>query len=109
MILCLIISFTLLATLAVSSPLSVPPYFQPDHLTRREVPVFQIQQELGALLSENSLILLPSNPLWLNTTKRWNTMAPPDIKVVVQPANEVDIPKIVSAWMRRKYPVLLIV
>ncbi|KAF5704891.1 6-hydroxy-D-nicotine oxidase [Fusarium globosum] len=90
----LIFSFVLLTTLAVSSPLSVPPYFQPYHLTRREVPVFQIQQELGALLSENSLILLPSNPLWLNTTKRWNTMAPPDIKVVVQPANEVDIPKI---------------
>jgi hypothetical protein len=92
-----VFSFTLLATLAVGSPLSVPSYFQSDHLTRREVPVFQIQQELGALLSENSLILLPSNPLWLETTKRWNTMAPPDIKVVVQPASEVDIPKIVSS------------
>ncbi|KAF5975008.1 fad binding domain-containing protein [Fusarium coicis] len=54
-----IFSFTLLATLAVGSPLSVPSYFQSDHLTPREVPVFQIQQELGALLSENSLILLP--------------------------------------------------
>ncbi|KAF5558957.1 cytochrome p450 [Fusarium mexicanum] len=93
-----IFSFTLLTTLAVSSPLYVPSYFQPDHLTRREVPVFQIQQELGALLSENSLILLPSNPLWIETTKRWNTMAPPDIKVVVQPAKEVDIPKIVSPY-----------
>ncbi|KAF5968611.1 6-hydroxy-D-nicotine oxidase [Fusarium bulbicola] len=93
-----IFSLTLLTTLAVSSPLYVPSYFQSDHLTRREVPVFQIQQELGALLSENSLVLLPSNPLWIETTKRWNTMAPPDIRVVVQPANEVDIPKIVSTW-----------
>ncbi|VZI03638.1 unnamed protein product [Fusarium fujikuroi] len=108
MIIRLIFSLTLLATLAVSSPLSVPSYFQPDHLTRREVPVFQIQQELGALLSENSLILLPSNPLWLNTTKRWNTMAPPDIKVVVQPANEVDIPKIVKYCNRNSINFLVV-
>ncbi|KAF5657001.1 fad binding domain-containing protein [Fusarium circinatum] len=91
-----IFSLTLLMTLAVSSPLSIPSYFQSDHLTRREVPVFQIQQELGALLSEHSIILLLSNPLWIETTKRWNTMAPPDIKVVVQPANEIDIPKIID-------------
>ncbi|KAF5602429.1 fad binding domain protein [Fusarium subglutinans] len=103
-----IFSFTLLTTLAVSSPLSVPSYFQPDHLTRREVPVFQIQQELGALLSESSLILLPSNPLWIETTKRWNTMAPPDIKVVVQPANEVDIPKIVKYCYRNSINFLVV-
>ncbi|KAF5620203.1 fad binding domain protein [Fusarium sp. NRRL 52700] len=103
-----ILSFALLTALAAGSPLFVPSYFQPDHLTRRKVPVFQIQQELGALLSENSLILLPSNPLWVNTTKRWNTIAPPDIKVVVQPANEIDIPKIVKYCNRNSINFLVV-
>jgi hypothetical protein len=84
----------LLSALVASSP--VPEYFQKHPCTRCDLPVAQIQRELGAKLSRKTTIFGPANPKWANTTHRWNTLAPPDIDVVVQVGEESDIPKVVS-------------
>lgn len=47
-------------------------------------------------MSPGSLIFGPSDPAWDETTKRWNLFAVPDVQVVVQPAQESDVSKIVS-------------
>ncbi|KAI1771734.1 hypothetical protein F4818DRAFT_202391 [Hypoxylon cercidicola] len=89
----------LFQALAVASPLplsSVPRYFQKNPVTRREVQVSTIQQELGTSLSPGSIIILPSDASFSNDTHRWNTLAPPDVEVVVQPARESDISRIVK-------------
>ncbi|KAI5854502.1 hypothetical protein GGS23DRAFT_590635 [Durotheca rogersii] len=88
----------LLATVA-SSPLplgQVPHYFQNSPFSRRQLPVTQVQKELGELVSEGSLIFGPEDPAWTEATERWNILAPPTIQVVVQPAQESDIPAIVK-------------
>ncbi|KAH6638611.1 hypothetical protein BKA67DRAFT_528734 [Truncatella angustata] len=88
----------LLEALVAGSPLlfdHVPSYFQNHPVTRREVSTYTIQRELGASLSKNSIILSPSDASFPNVTHRWNTLAPPEIEVVVQPARESDIAKIV--------------
>ncbi|KAI6085187.1 FAD-binding domain-containing protein [Hypoxylon rubiginosum] len=80
-----------------SSPLkSIPYYFQKNPFTCRQVSVFEIAQDLGAVISSNSAIFLPSHPPWSEVTKRWNTLIAPDIEIVVQPAEESDIPKVVQ-------------
>ncbi|KAI1660859.1 FAD-binding domain-containing protein [Daldinia decipiens] len=88
----------LLQAFVASSPLpldTMPRYFQNTPITRRQVSVSQIEHELGPLLSPNSAIFLPSDPEWANVNERWNTLAPPDIEIVVQPAEESDVPIIV--------------
>ncbi|KAI1470392.1 FAD-binding domain-containing protein [Daldinia caldariorum] len=88
----------LLRTFVEGSPLShdaVPRYFRNTPFTRREISVSGIEQELGPLLSPGSAIFLPSDPEWSDVNERWNTLEPPDIEVVVQPAKESDVPKIV--------------
>ncbi|KAI0879960.1 FAD-binding domain-containing protein [Annulohypoxylon maeteangense] len=89
----------LLQAFVASSPLpldTVPHYFQKNPFTRREVPVTQIAKELGAIISSHSAIYLPSNSSFADVTHRWNTLAPPDIQIAVQPAEESDISKIVK-------------
>ncbi|OTB10566.1 hypothetical protein K445DRAFT_69980 [Daldinia sp. EC12] len=88
----------LFQTFVEASPLphdAVPRYFQNAPFTRREISVSRIEQELGPLLSPGSGIFLPSDPEWSDLNERWNTLAPPDIEVVVQPAKESDVPIIV--------------
>ncbi|KAI1377706.1 FAD binding domain-containing protein [Hypoxylon crocopeplum] len=74
----------------------VPQYFMENPYTRRDLSVPEIQQELGKLLSNGSLIFGPSDPAWKNATERWNTYLKPDIEVVVEPAQESDISTIVK-------------
>lgn len=76
---------------------SVPRYFQNNPFTRRQVLISEIARDLGTIVSSNSAIFLPSDPSWSEVTERWNTLAPPDIEIVVQPAEESEISKIVSA------------
>lgn len=87
----------LIQTFVSSSP--VPRYFQNNLFTRRNISVTEIAQELGVIVSYNSTIFLPSDLSWSNATERWNTLAPPNVELVVQPAEESDISKIVSASM----------
>ncbi|RYP55563.1 hypothetical protein DL769_010120 [Monosporascus sp. CRB-8-3] len=74
----------------------VPRYFQHAPFTRRDLSVPKVQAELGALLSRGSTIFGPSSPAWEEATERWNTYAPPDIEIVVQPGRESDVSKIVK-------------
>ncbi|KAI8965610.1 FAD-binding domain-containing protein [Daldinia sp. FL1419] len=88
----------LLQVFVTSSPLpsnSIPRYFQSNPSTRSHISVSQIEQELGPMLSPESAIFLPSDPGWENVTERYNTLAPPDIEIAIQPAEEADIPIIV--------------
>ncbi|KAI4864936.1 FAD-binding domain-containing protein [Hypoxylon rubiginosum] len=75
---------------------SVPRYFQNNPFTRRQVLISEIARDLGTIVSSNSAIFLPSDPSWSEVTERWNTLAPPDIEIVVQPAEESEISKIVQ-------------
>jgi hypothetical protein len=93
-------SFALLQALAASA--GVPrtfstPYFQGNSITRRDLSADIVASELGPLLSNGSLIFGPSNPSYTNATTRWITFVQPDVEVVVQPAAESDISKIVFA------------
>jgi len=76
---------------------AIPHYFQDSQFTRRDLSVTKVQMELGPLLSRKSAIFGPSDPRWANETVRFNAAAIPDIKLVVQPAKEAEIPAIVSA------------
>ncbi|KAJ4304909.1 hypothetical protein N0V90_000437 [Kalmusia sp. IMI 367209] len=89
----------LLGPLVSSSPLpsdNVPRYFQRNPVTRREISPVRFQTELGATLSENATIIGPENPSFSNLTHRWNTVAPPEIELVVQAGEESDVSKIVK-------------
>jgi hypothetical protein len=91
----------ILQAFVASSPLPsnvVPRYFQNEPLTRRELSPTRVQQELGTTLSINTTIFGPENPAFANVTHRWNTVAPPEIELVVQPGAESDISKIVSSF-----------
>ncbi|KAI3327600.1 FAD-binding domain-containing protein [Xylariaceae sp. AK1471] len=88
----------LFQTFVAASPLrnSVPRLFQRNPATRHNLTSADVQQELGPQLSHGSLIFGPSSPLYPDATERWVTFAKPDIEVVVQPALESDIAKIVK-------------
>ena len=87
--------FTLLPALVSGSPL-VPRYFQKHLVSRCNISAITVQSELGPQLSNTSLIFGPDNVLFPNATERWNTLDTPDVQLVVQPAAESDISKIVS-------------
>ena len=73
-----------------------PRYFQPNPLTRRNLTTNTVERELGPLLSKGTLIFGPSSPAYANATSRWITFVQPMIQVVVEPATEADVSKIVS-------------
>lgn len=75
--------------------LTVPRYFQNTPFTRRDLSVTQVQQELGASISNGSTIFGPDDPRFANATERYSTHAIPDIEVVVVPATEADVSTIV--------------
>lgn len=96
-------SLVLLQALVAGSPVpetAVPRYFQSNPRTPAKQDVATLQKELGPTLSNGSLIFGPRSSNWAAATDRWNLYAIPDVKVVVQPAAESDVAKIVSP--RRK-------
>jgi hypothetical protein len=64
--------------------------------TRSNLSPQQVARELGPRLCRGSSIYGPSDPRFAVDTARYQAYAPPIIKMVVQPACETDIPKIVS-------------
>ncbi|KAI1209139.1 uncharacterized protein F4807DRAFT_467786 [Annulohypoxylon truncatum] len=64
--------------------------------TRDTLVSSQVQQELGSLLSNNTTIIVPSDSDWANVTERYNTIVHPHVKLVIQPGEESDVPKIVQ-------------
>ncbi|GAP88221.1 putative FAD binding domain-containing protein [Rosellinia necatrix] len=74
----------------------IPRYFERQPCSRRNLTAATVQNELGPLLSSGALIFGPENAAWQDATERWNTLARPTIQVVVQPALESDVSKIVK-------------
>lgn len=56
----------------------------------------EVIEQLGPLLSNNSIITSPNDVKFANETERYNTIVQPKIQLVVQPGQESDISKIVS-------------
>ena len=93
-------SLGLLQALVAASPVphpAEPHYFKPNPITRRNLSIATLQSELGPRLSPGTLIFGPDNADWANATDRWNEYAVPEIQVVVVPAQESDVSKIVRA------------
>lgn len=81
---------------------TVPSYFQEQAFTRRGLSVAVICRELGHLLSNGTIIFGPSAPGFDEAVERWNIDTEPDVEVVVQPAKESDVSKIVG--VTNSYP-----
>ncbi|TVY40369.1 FAD-linked oxidoreductase [Lachnellula occidentalis] len=64
--------------------------------TRLNITSQQVSRELGPQLSHGSSIYGPDDPRFANATARYQAYQSPTIKMVVQPASEADIPKIVK-------------
>lgn len=90
----------LLPTLVSSSPI-VPRYLQRYPFSRHNITASMVTTELGPQLSHGSLIFGPDSALYPGATERWNTRVTPDVQVVVEPAAESDLAKIVSGLLRR--------
>ncbi|KAI1735259.1 FAD-binding domain-containing protein [Xylaria scruposa] len=73
-----------------------PRYFQNYPVTRRNITAAMVQKELAAQLSNGTIVFGPSDPAYANATSRWVTFVKPDIRVVVQPAQESDVATIVK-------------
>ncbi|KAI1278199.1 hypothetical protein F5Y07DRAFT_361047 [Xylaria sp. FL0933] len=80
----------------IGAPISVPRYFQRSPLTPAAISTEQVQKDLGALLSNSSLIFGPSNEAWSDATDRWNFYSKPNISTVVEVGQESDIAKVVK-------------
>ena len=75
-----------------------PYYYGNQKLEARSiinVDVERIRRDLGAMLSPGTLIYGPGSMKFDELTLRWRTTAPPKIDIVIQPAAESDIAKIV--------------
>ncbi|KAI1119047.1 hypothetical protein F5Y14DRAFT_460392 [Nemania sp. NC0429] len=79
-----------------SSSHTVPRYFQSNPISPRQLSITEIQRELGPQLSKGSTIFGPESPKFANATHRYSLLAPPEIQVVVIPARESDVSKIVK-------------
>lgn len=88
-------SLALLHSLVASTP--VPEYFDNAPTTRRHLSVRKVGAELGRVLSRGTTIFGPFDSRWDEAVERYNTYARPDIQIVVQPAKESDVSRIVSA------------
>ncbi|KAI8949277.1 FAD-binding domain-containing protein [Xylaria longipes] len=91
-------SLVFFQTPVAASPIhhDVPHFFQRSPTTRHNLTASTVQSELGPLLSQGTLIFGSSSPLYANATWRYVEFAKPNIQVVVQPAQESDIAKIIK-------------
>lgn len=98
-----LIGLLLQQTLVASSPVplqTIPHYFQRNQITRHSLQSSEVQRELAPLVSKGAVIFGPSSAAYPNATSRWVTYAKPNIQVVIQPAEESDVAKIVSNMIR---------
>ncbi|KAL3477599.1 FAD-binding domain-containing protein [Aspergillus californicus] len=68
----------------------------------------KIATELRPQLSNSSNILEPGNPQWEHATERFDQYSEPNVKLVVQPGEEADVPKIVRYANRNKIRFLVV-
>ncbi|KAF1919310.1 hypothetical protein BDU57DRAFT_137282 [Ampelomyces quisqualis] len=86
---------TLLPALVTSSPIASG-YFARKLFSRDNINASTVAAELGPQLSNGSLIFGSNNPQYANATSRWNRFVRSDVQVVVEPAAERDIAKIIK-------------
>ena len=94
-LLSLVYSIAIFRTLVAGA--SIPRYFQTFPISRRQLSVSQVQQELSSQVSNTTVIFGPDDSRYNKSTTRWNTFAVPKIQVVVEPGQEFDISTIVRA------------
>ncbi|CAN8106525.1 unnamed protein product [Discula destructiva] len=85
----------LLPALVHTSPI-VPRYFQRTSVSPRNLNSWTVEAELGKQLASGSLIFGSNDTRFTDATDRWNTLFQPNIQLVVEPAAEADIAKIVK-------------
>ncbi|KAK4221486.1 hypothetical protein QBC38DRAFT_522121 [Podospora fimiseda] len=102
--------FVTLLTLvtAVGALPETPEYFKSPPSTPPTISIPKIQRELGPQLSLNSLIFGPSDPRWPVATHRYQLTNPPNIQIVVQPAQESDVSKIIKYCNRNSIPFMVV-
>lgn len=91
----LVYSLVIFQTLVASA--SIPAYFQTFPITRPQLNVTNVQQELGSRVSDAAVIFGPNDSRYNESTTRWNIFAVPQIQIVIEPGQESDISTIVSA------------
>ncbi|KAF2963038.1 hypothetical protein GQX73_g10548 [Xylaria multiplex] len=72
----------------------VPRYFERSPSTPVAISINQVQKDLGALISNTSLIFGPGSDAWSDATDRWNFYSKPNISAVVEVGQESDIAKV---------------
>ncbi|KAL6854825.1 hypothetical protein ACO1O0_005952 [Amphichorda felina] len=75
---------------------SIPRYFKEHHTTPINLNATQVQRELGRLVSRGTVIFGPDDSRYDNATARWNMFAPPQVQVIIEPAEERDVSTIVQ-------------
>lgn len=79
---------------------SIPRYFKEHHTTPINLNATQVQRELGRIVSRGTVIFGPDDSRYDNATARWNMFAPPQVQVIIEPAEERDVSTIVSTINR---------
>ena len=87
----------LLPALVTSFPIASG-LFERKLFSRNNITATTVAAELGPQLSSGSLVFGSDNPQWANATSRWNRFVRPNVQVVVEPASEGDIAKIVRNY-----------
>lgn len=82
---------------ALSIAASIPAYFERHPITRRNLIIHQIQQELGSQLSNTSSIFGPEDGRFALATSRQSETIKPRVQLVVETANEADVATVVRS------------
>ncbi|KAI0532994.1 hypothetical protein GGR58DRAFT_522206 [Xylaria digitata] len=80
----------------IAPRIPVPRYFERSPSTPAAISINQVQRDLGALISNTSLIFGPGSDAWSDATDRWNFYSKPNISAVVEVGQESDIAKVVK-------------
>ncbi|PLB52313.1 FAD-binding domain-containing protein [Aspergillus steynii IBT 23096] len=86
----------------------LPEYFDNTPITRCDLSVPKVGAELGRALSKGTMIFGPSDSPWDEAVERYNTFVRPDIQIVVQPAEELDISTIVKYCNRNSIDFMVV-
>jgi antirestriction protein ArdC len=81
--------------LSLVSGASIPRYFEGQPTTRRSYTSQEVRRELGSQVSPGTLIYGPDDAEFAHLTSRWTEFSKPDVRVVIEPAAESDVSKIV--------------
>jgi hypothetical protein len=93
----LVLSILSTAPTFVAGAPTTPRYFERAPITRLNLTSAEVQRELGALVSNTTVIFGPEDSRFAVATERWNRFAVPQIQVVIAPGQESDVPTIASS------------